>query len=271
MGAAATGGKPLHLEPPVADDDRLAGGQRLDALGGEAEVHQGDAFAGGAEERPFDRVAKGLDPQRVAGHDHVAQGVEKHDAVRPVKLLRQLAKNVDQRRAMIDRHRRADLVHEDFGVGFPREVVVVVAQQLLPQLHVIGQLAVEGETEPFVLLDVVPLEGLGVAAVLGAAGGVADVSNRRPAGVFLHQALVFRPMTHAKDLGDRADFLVGVDQLASQGIVGGHSRGELAAVLDVQEHPRHPAAGAVRAEVRAQGARAPAGKMINRGDAAFVV
>ena len=73
-------------------------------------------------------------------------------------------------------------MHDDFGVGLPGEVVVLVGQQLLAELGVVGQLAVEGEAEPLVLLDVVPLEGLGVTAVVAAAGGIADVADGRLAG-----------------------------------------------------------------------------------------
>ena len=132
-------------------------------------------------------------------------------------------------------------MHDDLGVGLAGEVVVVVAQQLVAELHVVGQLAVEGETEPLVLLDVVPLEGLGVTAVLRPAGRIADVADGRPARVLVHQALVLGPMAHAEDLGDRAHLLVGVDQLAAVRIEGGDAGGQLAAVLDVQEHPRHQA------------------------------
>ena len=179
--------------------------------------------------------------------------------------------DVDQRRLPVGRQRLADLVHEDFGVGLARQVVVVVGQQLRPQLRVVGQLAVEGEAEPLVLLDVVPLERLGVAAVVGPAGGVADVADRRPAGVFLHQALVLGPMVHAEDLADRADFLVGVDQLVAMGMIGGHAGRQLAAVLDVQQHPRHQAGDGIRPAVRAQRTDAPARQVIDRGHATFVV
>ena len=131
MGPARAGGEGLDLQPAVADDDRLARRHRLDALRGEADVHQGHALAGRGEQRPFDRVAQRLDAQRIAGDDHVAQGVEEHEAVGPVELLGQLAEDVDQLRPAVHRKRRADLVHEDFGVGLAGQVVVVVAQQLL--------------------------------------------------------------------------------------------------------------------------------------------
>ncbi len=77
---------------------------------------------------------------------------------------------------------------------------------------IVGQLPVEGEAEPLVLLDVVAFEGLGVAAVVLAAGGVADVSDRRPARILLHQALELAAMAEAEDLAHAAHVLVGVDE-----------------------------------------------------------
>ena len=45
---------------------------------------------------------------------------------------------------------------------------------------------------------------------------------------------------------------------------------QLAAVLDVQQHPRHEPADGLRAQLRAQRTDAPAGQVIDRGHAAFV-
>ena len=84
----------------------MARRNRLDALGREAEVQQGHALAGRGEQRPFDRVAQRLDAQRVAGDHHVAQGVEKHDAVGAVELAGEMAADVDQRRPPLGRQRR---------------------------------------------------------------------------------------------------------------------------------------------------------------------
>ena len=64
-----------------------------------------------------------------------------------------------------------------------REVIVGQGEQLVAQLGEVGQLAVEGEAEPLPLAAVMPLERLGVAAVVGAAGGVADVADGGPARV----------------------------------------------------------------------------------------
>ena len=151
-------------------------------------------------------------PERIAGDDHVAQGIEKHEVVRPVEPPGDIAEHLDQRRPLVARQLAADLVHDDFGVVVARQMVVAVGQQLLAQLDVVGQLPVEAEAEPLVLLEMLPLERLGVAAVVGPAGGVADVPDRRPAGVFLHQALELAAMAHAEHFAHAADLLVGAEQ-----------------------------------------------------------
>ena len=69
-------------------------------------------------------------------------------------------------------------MHQDFGVGVALQVVVALGEQLVLELLVVGELAVEGEGEPLGLAAVVALERLGVAAVVAAAGGVADVADR---------------------------------------------------------------------------------------------
>ena len=54
----------------------------------------------------------------------------------------------------------------------------------------------------------------------------------------LHDRLELVAMVEAKRLGDRPHLLVGADQRLAIRPVAGHPRGELAAVLHVQEHPR---------------------------------
>ena len=189
------------------------GSSDLDALGAKAEVQQRHALAGRGEQRPFDRIAQRPDAQRIAGHDHLAQRIEQHEAIRPVEPLADVAHHFDQRRPAIARQLAADLVHDDFGVVVARQVIVAVGQQLVAQLGVVGQLAVEAEAEPLVLLQMVPLERLGVAAVVRAAGGVANVADRRPAGVLRHQALGLAAMAEPKDFADAAHLLVGVEEL----------------------------------------------------------
>ena len=152
-----------------------------------------------------------------------------------------------------------------------RQVVVGQRQQLVAQLGEVGQLAVEGEAEPFPLAAVMPLERLGIAAVVGAAGGVADVADGRPAGVLPHDAVVLGLVVEAEGLDDGADLLVGVEELFALGIVGGEAGRELAAVLQVEQHPRHQAGDLLRSLQGRQPRRVRAVQVVNRRDPAFVV
>ena len=54
-------------------------------------------------------------------------------------------------------------------------------------------------------------------------------------------------------------------------VVAGHAGGELAAVLKVEQHPRHQPRDLVGPLLRAERADASPGQVIDRGDAAFVV
>ncbi len=95
--------------------------------------------------------------------------------------------------------------------------------------------------------------------------------DRRPAGVFLHQALELAAMAQAKDLADAAHVLVGVDELVAVGVVGGDAGGQLAAVLDVQQHPRHQPGDFLGPLLGTQRADAPVRQVVDRGNAAFLV
>ena len=184
-----TGGERLDFQLAVGNDDGMARRNRFDLFRRDAQVQQGHAFARRGEQRSVDGVAQRLDAHRIAGDHHRSQGVDKHDAICAVEFPREMPADVYQRRPIVGRQSRADLVHEYFGVGFAGKMIVLVIEQFLAKFHVIGQLAVEGETEPFVFFDVVAFERLGVAAVVRAAGGVADVPDCRPAAVFPHDRL----------------------------------------------------------------------------------
>ena len=131
-------------------------------------------------------------------------------------------------------------------------MVFVVGEDLGPQLQVVGQLPVEPEGEPLPLLDVRPLQRLGIAAILGTAGGVADVADGGPTGVLRHQSLVLTAVAEAKHLADAAHILDRGEQLAAVRIPDRHAGRELAAVLDVEEHPRHETRHLLRPLGRAQ-------------------
>ena len=162
-------------------------------------------------------------------------------------------------------------MHDDFGVGRPRQVVVVVRQQLVAQLGVVRQLAVEAEAEPLVLLQVVPLERLGVAEVVLAAGGVAHVPDRRPPGVLRHDALGLAAMAQPKHLAHRAHAAIRFQQLLPLGVVARHPGRKLAAILHVQQHPRDQPRNLVRPLRRAERTDRLARQMIDGGQAALVM
>ena len=180
----------------------------MDVLGLKPRLSSGTLSLAAANRFPSLGVAQRLDAERVAGDEHIALGVEQHQAVRPVEPLADAPHHVHQPRPPVAGQLAADLVHDDFGVVLAGQVVVGLAEQLVAQLLKIRELPVEAEREPFAFFEVVPLEGLGIAAVLGPAGGVADVADRRPAGILLHQAFGLAAVRQAKHLGDRADILV---------------------------------------------------------------
>ena len=59
------------------------------------------------------------------------------------------------------------------------------------------------------------LERLGVTSIVFSAGCVTHVPDGCRTGVFGHQVVVFFVLTEVKDLGNRPDFLVSIDQLIS--------------------------------------------------------
>ena len=151
-------------------------------------------------------------------------------------------------------------------------MVVALGQQLVLERLVIGELAVEGEGKPLGLAAVVPLERLGIAAVVAAAGGVADVADRERAVDPLHDRLELLAMVQAKRFGDRAHFLVGLDQRTAVRAKAAHAGGELAAVLHVQQHSRNQSGHAVDiARDRRQRRDRLTRGMVDGSHAAFVV
>ena len=116
-------------------------------------------------------------------------------------------------------------MEQDFGVDVARQMEVGLGENLLPQLLEIGELSVEAECEPLVLLDVVPLERLSVSAIIAATCGVPHVTNGRHTGVLVHQGRCLFLMVEVEDLGDGADILVRIDQLRMTRSVDAHSRG----------------------------------------------
>ena len=87
----------------------------------------------------------------------------------------------------------------------------------------------------------------------------------------LHDAVVLGLVVEAERLDDRADLLVGVEELFAARVVGGEAGGELAAVLQVEQHPRHQPGDLLGPGEGGQARRLCLRKMVDRGDPAFVV
>src|SRR5262245_61545639 len=117
----------------------------------------------------------------------------------------------------------------------------------------------------------VPFERLGVVPVVLAAGSIPDMPDCRPAGILLHQTLVLAAVAHAKYFADTAHVLVRLQQLLAVGIEGCNSCRELAAVLDVQQHPRHKARNFIGPLRRAKRTGVAIRQVIDRGQTAFVM
>ena len=163
-------------------------------------------------------------------------------------------------------------VHDDFGIGVALQVVVALGEQLVLQGLVVGELAVEGEGKPLGLAAVVSLERLRVASIVATAGCVTNVADRERAVDLLHDRLEFLAMIEAKRFGDRAHFLVGLDERAAVRAKTAHARGELAAVLHVQKHARHQPGHAVDvSRDRRQRRDRRTRSVVDGGHAAFVV
>src|SRR5262249_13433190 len=93
----------------------------------------------------------------------------------------------------------------------------------------------------------------------------------RPAGVLAHDAFVLGLVVEAKRLDDGADLLEGVQQLLAAGGEGGEAGRELAAILQIEQQPRHEPRYLLRSGPWGQPRRLGTGQMVNRGYAALVV
>ena len=63
--------------------------------------------------------------------------------------------------------------------------------------------------------------------------------NRGHARIAIHQSRCIRLMVELKDLGDRSDILIGLEQLRMSRPVNSHSRGKLPTVLNVKQESRN--------------------------------
>ena len=163
-------------------------------------------------------------------------------------------------------------VHQNFGVRFANQMIVRFVQQFVGQFAIVGQLTVESEREPLAAVKVVIFKRLSVAAIVFAAGGVADVADRCRTRVLFHQRIGFGGVREPKHFLDRAQLAVGVQQLAVAGLGGeaGNASRKLAAILHVQQHPRDQR-GSLIAIVGRKQVTDRSGQVIDRGNTAFMV
>ena len=81
------------------------------------------------------------------GHHHVAEGSRKTMLYAPSNFP-PIGGKRPRAAAAVRPTLRAQVVHDDFGVGFAGQWLLSLFKQLLAELAVVGQLAVEGEAEP---------------------------------------------------------------------------------------------------------------------------
>ena len=268
---AARLGELMHAQFAVLNQNHVARFERLNLA--EADVLEGDAFAGRAEHRTFVGPAHRPQASRIAQHHHVAHRVQEHDVVRAVELLTQPREEFHPVRPLAPLHLVGDVMHDHFGVVLARQMVLVVLKELIAKGGEVRELAVESEGEPLPLATVLAFERLGIPAARGPACGVPRVPDRSPTRVILHDAGVLRRMVDLKRLDDRAEFLVRIEEQVAIGVEAGHTGGELAAVLEIEEHPRHVPGEFVRVagpDVRFLFVRR-GGQIVKRRHTAFVV
>ena len=148
MGSLGRGSKLQDVDLAILDNHGTAWRQAVNILVVETQLRQCHAFAGGGEHGAFDREAQRADTQWVAGHEHVTLGIEKHDVVGPVQPGCDSTEHVEQVGSLVASEFLAQQVHQDLGVGLTGEMEIGMREDFLAELGVVGQLAVEGETEP---------------------------------------------------------------------------------------------------------------------------
>ena len=271
MGPPRALGEAFDPRPVGIDDQRRSRLQGSDRFGGEAEIEQRHALAGGSDQRTLDGILHRPDAEGIAGNDHPPAGIDHRDIPGAVEAPGNRREELHGCRDRVPRELAADSVEDDLGVVVTGEVVVAVGEDLGTQFGVIRQLPIEAEGEPLPLLDVGTLEGLGIAPILGAARRIPDMPDRRRAGVLIHEPLVDAAVAHPEHLAHAPDILVGGEELVAVGIPGRHSGGELPAILDVEKHPGNEPGHVVGPLHRAERTRRDIGEVIDRRKAALVM
>jgi hypothetical protein len=90
-------------------------------------------------------------------------------------------------------------------------MMVVVGQQLVAQLGIVGELPIEAKAEPLVFLQVVSLKRLGVVQVILAACSVSNVTDGGPANHSRHDAFSLAVVAQVENFAYRTDAAVRVE------------------------------------------------------------
>src|SRR3989344_2512307 len=175
------------------------------------------------------------EPMGIAAHDDLAEGVHKRDVEAAVKLLRQPPEHLHHVRAGASLQFPGEEVHQDLGIVLVLDVVIHLLEEVLLELHVVREVAVPAEREPFPLPAVDALERLRQRLVLVARCRVAHMADALVARVVLEDLEALHPVGGAEHLVHGAEVLERGKDLRTGVVEGGESRGQLAAVLLVEQ------------------------------------
>jgi len=109
-----------------------------------------------------------------------------------------------------------------------------------------------------------------ITAVIGAAGGVANVTDGGSSVVLFDELLGFFFTAETENFIHSADVFMGTDELLSLGIVARHSSCELASILNIKEQAWNQSGCLIRVVIGDKRGDIIVNEMIYRSNAAFV-
>lgn len=90
-------------------------------------------------------------------YKHIPQRIQKNNVVGPIKLMSQMSQQIHHRRLFITGQLLADRMHQDFGIGLPSKMEILLGQNLLTKFRKSRELPVESKTKPLRFFDMMPL------------------------------------------------------------------------------------------------------------------
>lgn len=142
-------------------------------------------------------------------------------------------------------------------------MMIPFEDQSLFEFGVVRELTVKAKAKPFVFMDMLPFERLGVVSVVLTTRRVSDVTDGRRADELIHDGFVFAPMGQSENLADGADVFMRFEQLRPDGVVAGHACCQLPPVLDVLQHPREQEGNRIAANLGAQRTFGAGGQVVD--------